>query len=66
MKSFTELRTIEIESILSKKGKLTREERIVIIPSPENADRDDDFGFTTTIDFFQDSKRYNPVTGDDE
>ena len=30
MKSFTELRTIEIESILSKKGKLTREERIIL------------------------------------
>ena len=30
MKSFTELRTIEIESILSKKGQLTREERIIL------------------------------------
>ncbi len=46
--------------------KLAREERIVIIPDPENADRDDDFGFTTTINFFEDSKRYNPKTGSDE
>ena len=46
--------------------KLAREERIVIIPDPENADRDDDFGFTTTINFFEDSKRYNPTTGSDE
>ena len=30
MNSFTELRTAEIESILSKKGKLTREERIIL------------------------------------
>ena len=45
---------------------LTREERIVIIPDPENADRDDDFGFTTTINFFEDSKRYNPKTDTDE
>ena len=30
MNSFTELRTTEIESILSKKGKLTREERIIL------------------------------------
>ena len=45
--------------------KLTREERIVIIPSPENADRDDDFGFTTTIDFFTDGKRYDPSSGSD-
>ena len=30
MNSFTELRTAEIESILSKKGQLTREERIIL------------------------------------
>jgi len=44
---------------------LTREERIVIVPDPSNADADDDFGFTTTISFFNDSKRYDPETGND-
>jgi hypothetical protein len=44
---------------------LTREERIVIVPDPTNADADDDFGFTTTISFFNDSKRYDPETGND-
>ena len=40
--------------------KLSREERIVIKTNPTTADADDDFGFTTTITSFSDSKRYNP------
>ena len=45
---------------------LQRDERIIIIPNPESADADDDFGFTTTISSFTDSKRYNPTSGEDE
>ncbi|MAD25175.1 MAG: hypothetical protein CMO44_13480 [Verrucomicrobiales bacterium] len=43
-----------------------REERIITIPKPESANADDDFGFTTTISFFNDTKNYNPTTGNDE
>ena len=43
-----------------------REERIVVVPDPTSADADDDFGFTTTISFFDDSKTYNPATDTDE
>ena len=43
-----------------------REERIITIPKPENANADDDFGFTTKISFYDDTKKYNPVTGEDE
>jgi hypothetical protein len=43
-----------------------REERIVVVPDPTSADADDDFGFTTTISFFDDSKTYNPTTDTDE
>ena len=43
-----------------------REERIVVVPDPTSADADDDFGFTTTISFFDDSKKYNPATDSDE
>jgi hypothetical protein len=43
-----------------------REERIVVVPDPTSADADDDFGFTTTISFFDDSKTYNPSTDTDE
>ena len=44
----------------------TREERIIITPNPTTADADDDFGFTTNISFFQDGKKFNPKTGEDE
>ncbi|MDA8915512.1 tail sheath stabilizer and completion protein [bacterium] len=44
----------------------TREERIVITPNPTSADANDDFGFTTTITTFSDSKNYNPSTDTDE
>ena len=43
-----------------------REMRIVITPNPTTADADDDFGFTTTIDFFEDSKKYNVTKDTDE
>ena len=45
---------------------LSREERIIVIPNPESANADDDFGFTTKISFYDDTKKYNPVTGEDE
>jgi len=44
----------------------TREERIVIVPNPTTADADDDFGFTTIITNFADSKTYNQTTDSDE
>ena len=43
----------------------TREERIVVVPNPTSADADDDFGFTTTISFFQDSKNYDKTRDED-
>ena len=43
----------------------TREERIVVVPDPTSADADDDFGFTTTISFFQDSKNYDKTRDED-
>lgn len=43
-----------------------RESRITITPSPTSAKADEDFGFTTNIDFFEDSKKYNPTNDNDE
>ena len=43
----------------------TREERIIVTPNPTSADANDDFGFTTSITFFQDGKNYS-VTTDEE
>ena len=44
---------------------LTREERIITVPNPTTADADDDFGFTTSLSFFADGKRYNPSSDSD-
>ena len=43
-----------------------REERVIVVPNPSSADADDDFGFTTTIQTFTDSKTYNSTTDTDE
>ena len=43
-----------------------REQRYSVTPNPTTADADDDFGFSETISFFQDSKDFNPETGSDE
>jgi hypothetical protein len=42
-----------------------REERITVVPSPTSANADDDFGFTTTITYFNDGKNYNISTDED-
>ena len=47
-------------------GTEKREERIIVVPDPTSASADDDFGFTTTINTFADSKNYNPATDSDE
>jgi hypothetical protein len=43
-----------------------REQRLVTTPTPAGADMDDNFGFNETHSFFEDSKNYNPETGQDE
>ena len=60
------IKTSQADLGTSTDSPLTREERVVVIPNPTTADADDDFGFTTTISFFNDSKRYNPTSGNDE
>ena len=44
---------------------LARDERIIVVPNPTTADADDDFGFTTSLSFFADGKRYNPSSDSD-
>ena len=57
----------EVQSDLgaSTDSPLTRDERIIVVPNPTTADADDDFGFTTTLSFFTDGKRYNPSSDSD-
>ena len=44
----------------------SREERIVVVPNPTTADANDDFGFTTTITNFDDSKNYDAESDSDK
>ena len=60
------IKTVQADLGADTDPKLTRDERIITVPNPTSADADDDFGFTTTISSFDDSKRYNPVTDTDE
>ena len=47
---------------------VAREQRYSATPKPTTATYDDtdDFGFNETVSFFEDSKKFNPVTGNDE
>jgi hypothetical protein len=60
------IKTVQADMGTDTDAPLQREERIVITPNPTTADADDDFGFTTTISFYDDGKRYNPESGTDE
>jgi len=60
------IKTVQSDLGADTDAPLQREERIVITPNPSTADADDDFGFTTTISFYDDGKRYNPKTDTDE
>ena len=42
-----------------------REVRYTVVPDPINAGPDDDFGFSGTTEFFQDSKTYSPTQQSD-
>ena len=59
------IKTVQADIGTDTDSPLTREERIVITPNPTSADANDDFGFTTTINFYNDGKRYDPETGND-
>ena len=59
------IKEVQADLGASTDAPLTREERIITVPNPTTADADDDFGFTTTLSFFADGKRYNPSSDSD-
>ena len=44
----------------------SRSERVTVTPNPTSADKDDTYTYTTTLEFFDDGKNYDEVTGDDK
>ena len=59
------IKQVQADLGASTDSPLVREERIITVPNPTTADADDDFGFTTTLSFFADGKRYNPSSDSD-
>ena len=59
------IKTAQADLGASTDTPLTRDERIIVVHNPTTADADDDFGFTTTLSFFADGKRYNPSSDSD-
>ena len=43
-----------------------RVERVTVTPNPTSADKDDNYTYTTTIDFFTDTLDYDEATGEDK
>ena len=60
------IKTTQSDMYTDTAGGEKREQRIVVTTNPTGADADDDFGFTTTITSFDDSKNYNPTSDSDE
>ena len=50
------IKNVQSDLGASTDSPLTREERIIVVPNPTTADADDDFGFTTSISFYNDGK----------
>ena len=46
-------------------GDSTVKSRYTVVPSPTTAEASSDFGFSETFEFFEDSKNFDPVTGED-
>ena len=43
-----------------------RVERVTVQPNPTSADKDDDYTYTTTLEFFTDTLDYDNLTGEDK
>ena len=67
------IRTVQVDQYANTPVNApTREQRYTVTPNPSTATAqefgpdDDNFGFNETTSFFEDSKNYNPSTGQDE
>ena len=67
------IRTVQVDQYANMPVNApTREQRYTVTPTPNTAtaqefDPDDDnFGFNETTSFFEDAKKHNPTTGEDE
>ena len=60
------IKTVSADLYSDTKSGAPRVERVTVTPNPTSADKDDDYTYTTTLDFFTDTLDYDEATGEDK
>ena len=60
------IKTVSADLYSDTKSGSPRVERVTVTPNPTSADKDDDYTYTTTLDFFTDTLDYDEATGEDK
>jgi len=59
------IKTISTDLYPNTGSNTPRKERVTVTTNPASADKDDDYTYTTTLDFFADTLDYDEATGED-
>ena len=60
------IKTVSADLYSDTGSNAPRVERVTVTPNPTSADKDDDYTYTTTLDFFTDTLDYDETTGEDK
>ena len=60
------IKTVSADLYSDTGSNAPRVERVSVTPNPTSADKDDDYTYTTTLDFFTDTLDYDETTGEDK
>ena len=60
------IKTVSADLYSDTGSNAPRVERVTVTPNPTSADKDDDYTYTTTLDFFTDTLDYDEATGEDK
>ena len=59
------IKTVSADLYSDTGSNAPRVERVTVTPNPTSADKDDNYTYTTTLDFFTDTLDYDEASGDD-
>ena len=60
------IKTVSADLYSDTGSNAPRVERVTVTPNPTSADKDDDYTYTTTLEFFTDTLDYDNTTGEDK
>ena len=60
------IKTVSADLYSDTGSNAPRVERVTVTPNPTSADKDDDYTYTTTLEFFTDTLDYDEATGEDK